>query len=135
LGVSLAAAKASAEDHGLPLWRYIGGVNAKQIPVPMANIVNGGKHADNKSRLQEFMVMPCGRQDFPDGIRMVAEVFHTLRVLKKAGHNTPSATRALCPQPRQRRGPEVHHGGISKAGYARPRQDLHRPRLRQLRAL
>ena len=89
LGVSLAAAKAAAEDHGLPLWRYIGGVNAKQIPVPMANIINGGKHADNKIDFQEFMVMPVGAKSFTDGIRMVAEVFHTLKaVLKKAGHNT-----------------------------------------------
>lgn len=89
LGVSLAAARASAEDHGLPLYRYIGGVNARQIPVPMANILNGGKHADNKIDFQEFMVMPVGAKSFTDGIRMVAEVFHTLKsVLKKAGQNT-----------------------------------------------
>src|SRR4029079_4694655 len=89
LGVSLATAKAAAIAHGLPLWRYIGGVNAKQIPVPMANIINGGKHADNKIDFQEFMVMPVGAKSFTDAIRMVAEVFHTLKsVLKKAGHNT-----------------------------------------------
>ncbi|QEH35342.1 Enolase [Aquisphaera giovannonii] len=89
LGVSLAAAKAAAAAHGLPLYRYIGGANARVLPVPMANIINGGKHADNKIDFQEFMVMPVGAKTFAEGIRMVAEIFHTLKsVLKKAGHNT-----------------------------------------------
>jgi enolase len=89
LGVSLAAAKAAAAAHGLPLYRYIGGANARVLPVPMANIINGGKHADNKIDFQEFMVMPIGAKTFAEGIRMVAEVFHQLKaVLKKAGHNT-----------------------------------------------
>jgi enolase len=89
LGVSLAAAKAAAAACGLPLYRYIGGANARSLPVPMANIINGGKHADNKIDFQEFMVMPIGAKTFKDGIRMVAEVFHHLKsVLKKAGHNT-----------------------------------------------
>ena len=89
LGVSLAAAKAAAAAHGLPLYRYIGGANARVLPVPMANIINGGKHADNKIDFQEFMVMPVGAKSFAQGIRMVAEVFHQLKaVLKKAGHNT-----------------------------------------------
>ena len=89
LGVSLAAAKAAAAAHGLPLYRYIGGANARVLPVPMANIINGGKHADNKIDFQEFMVMPVGAKSFAEGIRMVAEVFHQLKaVLKKAGHNT-----------------------------------------------
>jgi enolase len=89
LGVSLATAKAAAAAHGLPLYRYVGGANARVLPVPMCNIVNGGKHADNKIDFQEFMVMPLGAQTFADGIRMVAEVFHHLKaVLKKAGHNT-----------------------------------------------
>ncbi len=89
LGVSLAAAKAAALAHGLPLYRYIGGANARVLPVPMANIINGGKHADNKIDFQEFMVMPIGAKTFAEGIRMVAEVFHQLKaVLKKAGHNT-----------------------------------------------
>ena len=89
LGVSLAAAKAAAAAHGLPLYRYIGGANARVLPVPMANIINGGKHADNKIDFQEFMVMPVGAKSFAEGIRMVAEVFHNLKsVLKKAGHNT-----------------------------------------------
>ncbi len=89
LGVSLAAAKASAISVGLPLYRYIGGANAHELPVPMANIINGGKHADNKIDFQEFMVVPVGAKSFSEGIRMVAEVFHNLKsVLKKAGHNT-----------------------------------------------
>ncbi len=89
LGVSLATAKAAAEAHALPLYRYIGGTNARQLPVPMANIINGGKHADNKIDFQEYMVMPVGATSFAEGIRMVCEVFHSLKkVLKKAGHNT-----------------------------------------------
>jgi enolase len=89
IGVSLAAAKAAALAHGLPLYRYIGGANARVLPVPMANIINGGKHADNKIDFQEFMIMPVGAKSFAQGIRMVAEVFHQLKsVLKKAGHNT-----------------------------------------------
>jgi enolase len=89
LGVSMAAAKASAASAGLPLYRYLGGTNASQLPVPMANIINGGKHADNKVDFQEFMVMPVGAKSFAEAIRMTAEVFHTLKgVLKKAGHNT-----------------------------------------------
>ena len=89
LGVSMAAAKASAASAGMPLFRYLGGTNACQVPVPMANIINGGKHADNKVDFQEFMVMPVGAKSFADAIRMTAEVFHSLKsVLKKAGHNT-----------------------------------------------
>lgn len=89
LGVSLALAKAAAQSHGLPLYRYIGGTNARQLPVPMANIINGGKHADNKIDFQEFMVMPVGAKSWSEAIRMVCEVFHSLKsVLKKAGHNT-----------------------------------------------
>ncbi len=89
LGISLAAAKAAAISSGLPLYRYLGGVNARVIPVPMANIINGGKHADNKIDFQEFMIMPLGAKSFSQGIRMVAEVFHNLKtLLKKAGHNT-----------------------------------------------
>jgi enolase len=89
LGISLAAAKAAAATTGLPLYKYLGGPNSRVLPVPMANIINGGKHADNKIDFQEFMVMPVGAKSFSEGIRMVAEVFHTLKgVLKKAGHNT-----------------------------------------------
>jgi enolase len=89
LGVSLAAAKSAAATHGLPLFRYVGGANARVLPVPMANIINGGKHADNKIDFQEFMVMPVGAKSFREAIRTVSEVFHHLKgVLKKAGHNT-----------------------------------------------
>ncbi|MGE3820369.1 MAG: phosphopyruvate hydratase [Isosphaeraceae bacterium] len=89
LGVSLATAKAAAASLGLPLYRYLGGTNARVLPVPMANIVNGGKHADNKIDFQEFMIMPLGAPSFSEGIRMVAEVFHHLKtLLKKSGHNT-----------------------------------------------
>jgi enolase len=89
LGVSLAVAKASAEALGLPLYRYLGGVNAKVLPVPMMNIINGGKHADNNVDFQEFMIMPVGADSFADALRMGAETFHTLKsVLKKRGYNT-----------------------------------------------
>lgn len=89
LGVSLAVAKAGAQYLGLPLYRYIGGVNAKTIPVPMMNIINGGKHADNNVDFQEFMIMPAGAQSFSEALRMGAETFHNLKtVLKKKGYNT-----------------------------------------------
>ena len=89
LGVSMAVAKAASASAGLPLFRYLGGSNANVLPVPMANIINGGKHADNKVDFQEFMVMPVGAKSFAEAIRQVAEVFHALKgVLKKAGHNT-----------------------------------------------
>jgi enolase len=89
LGVSLACAKAAAESLGLPLYRYIGGVNAKTLPVPMMNILNGGKHADNNVDFQEFMVMPAGAPSFAEALRYGAETFHSLKsVLKKKGYNT-----------------------------------------------
>jgi len=89
LGVSLAVCKAAAEAFGLPLYQYIGGVNAKVLPVPMMNILNGGKHADNNVDLQEFMVMPAGASSFAEALRMGTEVFHSLKaVLKKKGLNT-----------------------------------------------
>lgn len=89
LAVSLAAAKAAAEISGLPLYRYLGGVNAKDLPVPMANILNGGQHADNNVDIQEFMVMPVGAPVFSEGLRMITEVFHSLKaVLKSKGYNT-----------------------------------------------
>ncbi len=89
LGVSLAVAKATAESLGMPLYRYIGGVNSKQLPVPMMNIVNGGKHADNTVDFQEFMIMPVGAPSFAEALRMCAEVFHSLKkVLNDEGLNT-----------------------------------------------
>jgi enolase len=89
LGVSLAVAKAAAERAGLPLYRYVGGAKAQVLPVPMMNIVNGGVHADNPIDFQEFMIMPAGAPSFREGLRMGAEVFHTLKKqLADAGHNT-----------------------------------------------
>jgi enolase len=89
LGVSLAVAKAAAEATALPLYRYVGGASARTIPVPMMNIINGGMHADNPIDFQEFMVMPIGATSFKEGLRMGAEIFHTLKsALKKAKHNT-----------------------------------------------
>jgi len=89
LGVSLAVAKAAADALGLPLYRYIGGANAKTLPVPMMNILNGGKHADSNVDLQEFMIMPFGAESFSEALRMGAEVFRSLRkVLKDRGKNT-----------------------------------------------
>ena len=89
LGVSLAVAKAAAETVGESLYRYIGGVNAHTLPVPMMNILNGGSHADNKIDIQEFMIMPVGAETFSDGLRMGTEVFHHLKsVLKAKGHST-----------------------------------------------
>ena len=89
LGVSLATAKAAAEASGLPLYRYVGGTSARQLPVPMMNIVNGGVHADNPIDFQEFMIMPTGATTFAEGLRMGVEVFQTLKsALKAAGHNT-----------------------------------------------
>ncbi|HIX44421.1 enolase [Kurthia sp. 3B1D] len=89
LGVSLAVAHAGANYLGLPLYQYIGGVNAKQLPVPMMNILNGGEHADNNVDIQEFMVMPVGAENFRHALRMGTEIFHSLKaVLKESGHNT-----------------------------------------------
>lgn len=89
LGVSLAVAKAAAEAAGLPLYRYVGGTQARVLPVPMMNIVNGGAHADNPIDFQEFMIMPIGAPSFSEGLRMGSEIFHTLKKkLHDAGHNT-----------------------------------------------
>jgi len=89
LGVSLACAKAASEALGLSLYQYIGGVNAKTLPVPMMNIINGGKHADNSVNIQEFMIMPVGAGTFAQALQMCAEVFHNLqKVLKSKGYGT-----------------------------------------------
>ncbi len=89
LGVSLAVAKAAAEASGLPLYRYVGGTQARVLPVPMMNIINGGAHADNPIDFQEFMVLPVGAESVAEAVRMGAEIFHTLKsALKKQGHNT-----------------------------------------------
>lgn len=89
LGVSIAVARASAEELGLPLFSYIGGVNSKVLPVPMLNVLNGGAHADNNVDIQEFMVMPAGAKSFAEALQMGVETFHSLKkVLKGAGHQT-----------------------------------------------
>ena len=89
LGVSLAAAKAAAQSAGLPLYKYIGGAQARTLPVPMMNIINGGRHADNSVDMQEFMVMPVGAKSFAEGLQMGTEVFHHLKkVLQKKGYST-----------------------------------------------
>jgi len=89
LGVSLACARAAAEDAGLPLYQYLGGTNAKELPLPMMNIINGGEHADNNVDIQEFMIMPAGATSFKEALRIGAEIFHTLKkVLQKRGCNT-----------------------------------------------
>ena len=89
LGVSLAVARAAAESTGMPLWRYLGGINAHLLPTPMMNILNGGAHADNKLDVQEFMIMPVSADSFGDGLRMGAEIFHALqKELSAAGLST-----------------------------------------------
>ena len=89
LAVSMAVAKAAAEEAGLPLFRYVGGTNAKTLPIPMMNILNGGAHADNKIDFQEFMVMPVGAASFSEGLQWGVDVFHALKsVLKKKGYST-----------------------------------------------
>lgn len=89
LAVSMAAAKAAAEEVSLPLYRYIGGTNARTLPIPMMNILNGGAHADNKIDFQEFMIMPVGAPTFSEGLRWGVEIFHALKsVLKKKGYST-----------------------------------------------
>ena len=89
LAVSMAVAKAAAEEAGLPLYRYVGGTNAKTLPVPMMNILNGGAHADNKIDFQEFMIQPVGATTFSEGLRWGVEIFHALKtVLKKKGFST-----------------------------------------------
>ena len=89
LGVSLAVAKAAAQSAGLPLYKYVGGVGARTLPLPMMNIINGGAHADNPIDIQEFMILPTGAPTFAEGMRMGAEIFHSLKKeLSSAGHNT-----------------------------------------------
>jgi enolase len=89
LAVSMAVAKAAAQESNLPLYRYLGGVNATVLPMPLMNILNGGVHADNKIDFQEFMIVPVGADTFSDGLRWGVEIFHNLKaVLKKKGYST-----------------------------------------------
>jgi len=120
LGVSLALAKASAEESGMPLYRYIGGSNAKEMPVPMMNILNGGAHADNNVDIQEFMIMPVKAKSVTHAIRMGAEVFHNLKaVLKKRGYNTSVGDEGgFAPSVKSNEEAlECVLEGITKAGY------------------
>jgi enolase len=127
LGVSLAAANAAAQYLGLPLYRYIGGVNAKTLPVPMMNIINGGKHADNNVDFQEFMIMPVGAASFAESLRMGAETFHALKsVLSKKGYNTAVGDEGgFAPNLKSNEEAiEVILEAITKAGY-KPGEDIY----------
>ncbi|MBQ0113799.1 MAG: phosphopyruvate hydratase [Bacteroidales bacterium] len=126
LGVSLACAKAAAMETGQELYRYVGGANAYTLPVPMANILNGGAHADNKIDFQEFMAMPVGASSFSEGLRMIAEVFHNLKsVLKAKGHSTNVGDEGgFAPNlGSNEEAIEVILEAIEKAGY-RPGEDI-----------
>jgi enolase len=126
LGVSLAAAKAAADAAGLPLYRYLGGCNANILPVPMMNILNGGKHADNNVDFQEFMIMPIGAKNFPEALRMGAETFHTLKsVLAKKGYSTSVGDEGgFAPSLKSNEEAlEVVMDAIKKAGY-KPEKDI-----------
>lgn len=126
LGVSLACAKASADAFGMPLYRYIGGVNARTLPVPMMNIINGGSHADNNVDFQEFMILPFGAPNFAEALRMGAETFHNLKsVLKKKGYNTSVGDEGgFAPNLKSNEEAlEVILEAITKAGY-KPGEDI-----------
>ncbi|MGE5364479.1 MAG: phosphopyruvate hydratase [Bacteroidota bacterium] len=126
LGVSLACAKAAADAFGLPLYRYIGGTNARTLPVPMMNILNGGKHADNNVDFQEFMIMPVGAPNFAEALRMGTETFHALKsVLNKKGYNTAVGDEGgFAPNLKSNEEAlEVILEAITKAGY-KPGQDI-----------
>jgi enolase len=126
LGVSLAVAKAAAEEAGLPLYKYIGGANARELPLPMMNIINGGAHADNNVDIQEFMIMPAGAPNFKEALRMGAEIFHALKgVLKAKGYNTAVGDEGgFAPNLKSNEEAlEVIVEAITKAGY-KPGKDV-----------
>ena len=126
LGVSMAVAKAAADSAGLPLYRYLGGCNANILPVPMMNILNGGKHADNNVDFQEFMIMPKGAESFPEALRMGAETFHTLKkVLASKGYSTSVGDEGgFAPSLKSNEEAlEVIMDAIKKAGY-KPGEDI-----------
>lgn len=125
LGISLAVAKAAAEEAGLPLYRYIGGSNAKLLPVPMMNIINGGAHADNNVDIQEFMIMPTGAKNITEALRFGSEIFHCLKgVLKKKGYNTSVGDEGgFAPDLRSNaEAIEVILQAVHKAGYKQGKQ-------------
>jgi enolase len=126
LGVSLACARAAAQTFNMPLYRYIGGVNAKELPVPMMNILNGGSHADSNVDLQEFMVLPVGAQSFREGLRMGVETFHSLKdVLKSKGYATSVGDEGgFAPSLKSNEEPlDLIVMAIEKAGF-KPGQDI-----------
>ena len=127
LGASLATAKAAAAYTGLPLYAYLGGPNARDLPVPLINLLNGGVHADNNVDIQECMILPTGAESFPEAVRMSAEVFHHLRkVLQEQGHNTSVGDEGgFAPNlPSNEAAIQVLLRGIESAGY-RPGEDVH----------
>lgn len=120
LGVSMAVARAAAKSLGMPLYRYLGGANAMVMPVPMLNIINGGSHADNSVDFQEYMIMPIGFEDFAEGLRASAEVYHNLKkILKDRGANTALGDEGgFAPDLKNNEEPiEVIMEAITKAGY------------------
>ncbi|MCG3116030.1 MAG: phosphopyruvate hydratase [Candidatus Manganitrophus sp. SA1] len=126
LGVSLAAAKAAAEERGMAFYRYLGGLGARELPVPMMNIINGGAHADNGLDFQEFMIIPAGGATFSDSLRMGVEIFHSLKsVLKKKGYTTAVGDEGgFAPAVRSHKEAlEMIIRGIEAAGY-RPERDV-----------
>ncbi len=126
LGVSLAVAKAAADEAGQPLYKYIGGANARELPLPMMNIINGGAHADNNVDIQEFMIMPAGAKCFAEALRMGAEIFHALKgVLKGKGYNTAVGDEGgFAPNLKSNEEAlEVIMDAIVKAGY-KPGEDV-----------
>ena len=119
LGVSLACARATADALGIPLYRYLGGTNVCELPVPMANIINGGKHADNKIDFQEFMILPVGAETFREALRWTAEIFHNLKqILSSAKHNTSVGDEGgFAPNIDNEEALEFIMKAIEKAGY------------------
>ncbi len=126
LGVSMAVAKAAAKELDMPLWRYIGGVNAKVMPLPMMNIINGGSHADNSVDMQEFMIMPAGAETFSEALQMGSEIFHNLKkVLSDAGYSTAVGDEGgFAPNLKSNEEAiEVILKAVEKAGYT-PEEDV-----------
>ncbi len=126
LGVSMAAARAAAKALGMPLYAYLGGVNAKKMPVPMMNIMNGGKHADNTIDIQEFMIMPTGAESFKEGLRMCAEIYHVLKnLLKEEGFSTAVGDEGgFAPNlPNAKAALQLIVDAVEKAGY-QPGRDI-----------
>jgi enolase len=127
LGASLAVAKAAAAESGLPLYAYLGGVNARELPVPLMNVINGGRHADNNVDIQEFMILPVGADCFAEALRVGAEVFHNLQaVLKERGYSTAVGDEGgFAPDLKSNEEAlEVILKGIERAGY-RPGEDIY----------